>query len=171
MAQYNYAFQKFNPELMARAVARDIEVSPKQAIEICNFLRGRKLSSAKALIEKVIEVKLPVPFKRFTNGLGHRKGKMASGRYPVKASKVFLKLMSSVEANAQTKGLNTGELTIIHLCAHRAQTPKHYGRNPGRKFKRSHIEIAVQETPKQEKGKIQQKPKAEKEKKTVEVKK
>jgi len=77
MAHNKYAFQGFNKELMARAVGRDLTVSTKQAIEICNYLRKRKLAQAKMLLEKVIEKKQAVPFKRFVNGLGHKAGKMA----------------------------------------------------------------------------------------------
>jgi large subunit ribosomal protein L22 len=129
-----------------RALGRDLAISSKQAIEICNYLRHRKVAQAKMLLEQVMEQKQALPFKRFTDGLGHKPGKMASGRYPMKASKAFIGLLESVEANAQTKGLNTNELEIIHLCAHRAHSPVHYGRNQGREFKRTHVEIVVQET-------------------------
>jgi large subunit ribosomal protein L22 len=146
MVEHKYAFQAFNKELMARGMGRDLPISTKQAIEICNFLRKRKLAQAKNLLEGVIEKKTAVPFKRFTNGLGHKPGKMAAGRFPVKASKACLALLESVEANAQTKGLNTGELEIIHICAHKAHSPVHYGRHQGREFKRTHVEVIVQET-------------------------
>lgn len=146
MTNNKYAFGKFNSELMARALGRDMAISTKQSIEIANHLRHRKLTQAKSLMEMVIKKKHAVPFKRFTDGVGHRPGKLASGRYPVKAAKAFLKLLESVEANAQTKGLNTSELEIIHICAHKAHSPVHYGRHSGREFKRSHIEIVVQET-------------------------
>ncbi|MBI5880864.1 50S ribosomal protein L22 [archaeon] len=115
MAEYKYAFQGLNKELIARAVARDVEASTKQSIEICNYLRHRKLAQAKATLERVILKEQAIPFKRFMNALGHKPG-MASGRYPIKASKIFLKLLESVEANAQTKGLNTSNLEIVHIC-------------------------------------------------------
>lgn len=164
-----YAFQDFNNELMARAVGRGLAVSTKQAIEICNYLRRRKLVQAKNLLQQTIDMKKPIPFKRFTNGLGHRKGKLASGRFPIKASTAFLKLFDSVEANAQTKGLNSGELEIVHLCAHKASEPMHYGRNHGRVFKSTHVEVVVQETPKKEKGKKQEKKAAPEDKKKQEA--
>ena len=153
MPQYKYAFKAYNKELMARAVGRDVAISVKQAIEISNYLRNRKLAQAKMLLEKVIEKKQAVPFKRFTNALGHRPGKMTSGRYPVKASQEFLNLLEAAESNAQIKGLNTSELQIIHLCAHKAHSPVHYGRHSGREFKRTHIELVLQETVTKEKPK------------------
>ncbi|MBU2561289.1 MAG: 50S ribosomal protein L22 [Nanoarchaeota archaeon] len=164
MASYNYAFQNFNEELMARAVGRDLGISTKQSIEICNYLRHRKLEQAKRLLEEVIGKKRAIPFKRFTNGLGHRSGKIAAGRYPLKACTAILKLLESTEANAQTKGLNTGELEIIHICAHRASQPVHYGRHHGREFKRTHVEVVVQETVAKKKGEKQGKEAEPKEK-------
>ncbi|MBW2968450.1 50S ribosomal protein L22 [Candidatus Woesearchaeota archaeon] len=146
MAQYKYAFQGYNPETMARAAGRDIAISTKQAIEISNYLRHKKLILAKQLMEAVTEKKHAVPFKRFTNGVGHRRGKIASGRYPVKAAKAILKLLESAETNAQGKGLNTKDLEVFHICAHRAHAPVHYGRHGGREFKRSHVEIVLKET-------------------------
>lgn len=146
MSHNKYAFGNFNNELMARALGRDVAVSTKQGVEIANYLRHRKLNQAKSLLEKVMQKKHPIPFKRFTDGLGHKPGKLASGRYPVKAAKAFLKLLESAEANAQTKGLNTNDLEIIHICTHKAHSPVHYGRHSGREFKRSHIEVVVQET-------------------------
>jgi large subunit ribosomal protein L22 len=162
MAEYKYSFQNFNKELMSRAVGRDLEISSKQSIEICNYLRHRKLQQAKRTLERVMEKKQAIPFTRFTNGLGHRPGKMSSGRYPIKASTAILNLLESVEANAQTKGLNTGELEIVHISAQRAARPMHYGRHHGRQFKRTHIEIVVQETAKKtDKEEKKQKPKKE----------
>ncbi len=146
MTQNNYAFQGFNKDLMARAMGRDLTISTKQAIEMCNYLRNRKVLQAKTLLTEILAQKKALPFKRFTNGLGHKPGKMASGRYPVKASRAFMGLLESVEANAQTKGLNTSELDIIHLCAHKASSPLHHGRNYGREFKRTHVELVVQES-------------------------
>jgi large subunit ribosomal protein L22 len=162
MPQYKYAFQAFNEELMARAIGRDAAISSKQSIEISNYLRHRKLVQAKRLLEEVIEKKRPIPFRRFTNALGHKPGKLTSGRYPIKASRVFLKLLEAVEANAQTKGLNSNELEIIHICAHKAHNPVHYGRHHGREFKRTHIEVVVQETTKKKEKKEKKEEKTEK---------
>jgi len=158
MAQYKYAHQGYNPELMARAVGRDLGISTKQAIEICNYLRRKPVQRAKTILEEVIALKHPIPFKRFTNGVGHKKGKLDAGRFPQKASKEFLALIQSAEINAQTKGLHTGDLIISHICAHQASRPMHYGRRQ-REMKRSHVEVVLSEKAKKEN-------KAEKEKKS-----
>ncbi|MBU0461748.1 MAG: 50S ribosomal protein L22 [Nanoarchaeota archaeon] len=160
MAQHKYAHQTYDGEKMARAVGRDLSISTKQAIEICSTLRRKNLQQAKALLEEVIAMKRPIWFKRFTNGIGHRKGPGAAGAYPVKASTEFLKLLNSVEVNAQNKGLNTGQLSIIHICAQKASKPMHHGRQRRSEFKRSHIEVVVAEEKIKEKQKRQQKPEA-----------
>ncbi|MFH1063477.1 MAG: 50S ribosomal protein L22 [Candidatus Woesearchaeota archaeon] len=146
MTHNNYAFQGFNKDIMARAMGRDLEISTKQSIEMSSYLRHRKVSQAKKLLIDIIAQKKALPFTRFTNGLGHKPGKLASGRYPVKTSQAFIGLLDSVEANAQTKGMNTSNLEIIHICAHRASSPLHQGRHSGRAFKRTHVELVVQES-------------------------
>ncbi len=157
MSKQDYAFQTFDKELMARANGRDMAISTKVAIEICNYLRKRKLVQAKMLLQGVVEKKQAIPYKRFTDGVGHRSGKLASGRYPIKASRAILKLLESAEANAQTKGLNTADLEIVHMCANKAHSPVHYGRHSGREFKRTHVEVVLQETTKKEDSKAEKK--------------
>lgn len=130
---------------MARAIGRDVDVSPKQAIEICNRLRRKSLSRAKQILQDAIAMRKPIEFTRFTNGLGHKPGNIAAGRYPVKASQTILALLESAEVNAQSKGLNTSNLSIIHVCAHRANEPFHAGRQRRSQMKRAHVEVVMQE--------------------------
>ena len=128
---------------IAKASGTSLPVSTKQSIEICNFLRNKKLEKAKAILERVLEKKEAIPFKRFGSDTGHKKGTTGSGRYPQKTAKEILKLLNSVEANAQFKGLNTDDLKIIQLIANRASAPWRFGRKRRRKAKRTHIEIIV----------------------------
>ena len=153
MVGHKYAFKGYNAELMARAIALDMPVSTKQVIELCNFLRNKNLQKAKQTLARILEKKEAVPVKRFTNGVGHKPGDIAAGRYPIKAAEKFLRLFSSVEINAQNKGINTGELQIIHLCAHKAHTPMKHGRQSRRQAKRTHVEVVVQEVVKEKKDK------------------
>ena len=163
--KYNYSF-KSNKENIVKVVGRDLGISSKQAIEICSFIKNRPIAKARAILESVIEKKMPVPFNRFTEGAGHKKG-MAGGKYPVTASKAFLRLLKTLEANAQNKGLSS-ELKIIHACAQKASTPLRYGRKRRISMKRSHVEIAaegVEHVKKDDKAKAKakakDKPKAE----------
>lgn len=139
-----YAIQNYKPEHMARVLGRDLSISTKQSIEICNFIKKKKVKEAKKLLGRVMENKLAVPFKRFNKNMGHKPG-IAAGRYPQKTTGQIIKLLDEVEANAQNKGLNADDLYISHICAHKASAPWHYGRQRRRKMKRTHIEIVVEE--------------------------
>ncbi|MBN2141707.1 50S ribosomal protein L22 [Candidatus Woesearchaeota archaeon] len=143
MTRYNYAF-KTNKENVVRIVGRDLGLSRKKSVEMCKFIKGREIAKAKAILEKVKEKQLAVPFTRSTNGAGHRKGPMAGGKYPLKGAMEFLKLLKQLEANAQAKGLSSS-LKIIHACAQQASEPFRYGRKRRVQMKRCHIELAAQE--------------------------
>jgi large subunit ribosomal protein L22 len=158
-------------ENMALAIGRDMSFSTKHAIEICNYLRYKRLKQAKDLLEKVIIKRKAIPFKRFTDGVGHKKGNITSGRYPIKASKDILKLLKQAESNASIKGLSTEDLTIRHLVANKASTPMRFGRHVRRKTKRTHIEVVVEEVAVKKKIKSKQEVKMQsstkEEKKTI----
>ena len=134
----------YNKEHMAKASGKLLAISTKASIEICNSIRKKTVAKAKNLLKEVITLRKPVKYTRFMNGAGHKKG-MASGKYPVKASSEILKVIETAEANAQFKGLNTSNLIINHLSAHKAGNVWHYGRVRRRKMKRTHIEIIVEE--------------------------
>lgn len=136
---------KLEGENVAKAMGRNLSVSTKQAIEICSFLRNKKLQAAKKVLQEVIAKRKAIPYRRFNSDTGHRKG-MGPGRYPVSASTQMLKLIESAEANAQYRGLNTSNLSIVHICAHKAAGQWHYGRKRRRQMKRSHIEVILKET-------------------------
>ncbi|NQV09508.1 50S ribosomal protein L22 [Candidatus Woesearchaeota archaeon] len=161
---YKYA-AKLGEENSAVAAGRSLSISTKQSVEICRFLRKKKLQRAKNMLNDVIAHKIAVPYIRYYGDVGHKKGKIAAGRYPEKASKEILKILESVEANAQLKGLSTGDLFIEHICAHLASRPWHYGRQRRRKTKRTHIEVIVTEkkNKKQEKKIEEKKPEVKEE--------
>jgi large subunit ribosomal protein L22 len=141
MAGYSFENLKEN---MAKASFRNVNISPKQGIEICNYVRGRQLGQAKMLLQQSIDMIRPVPLKRFTNGPGHKSG-MASGRYYPKACSEILKALESAEANAKNKGLNVSELMVAHIATQRAAKQSHYGRKKRSIFKTSHIEVVLAE--------------------------
>ena len=55
--------------------------------------------------------------------VGHRKGKIGPGRYPVKGSRAFIKLIESAMENArhQYEDVDAEEMEITHIAAHRGQ--------------------------------------------------
>lgn len=159
---YKYANKKYESEHMARAVGTSLGISTKHTIEICSLLRSKELSYAKELLRNAIEKKQAIPFTRFNSDVGHKPG-IGPGRYPEKASTEILNLLECVEANAQFKGLNTSELIIEHICAHKAGKAMRYGRQRGRTAKRTHIEVMVKESAK--KKTVEKKEKVEESKK------
>jgi large subunit ribosomal protein L22 len=149
MSQYKYATK--TTEVMAKGVLRDVNMSPKSSIEIANFIKGKTTVVAKKMLQASIALDRPIPFKRFTNGPGHKRG-MGSGRFAIKACKQFHALIENVEANAQNKGLGK-TLIIQHIAVQRASEPWKYGRQSRRKTKRAHVEMVVVEKSKEEKAK------------------
>jgi large subunit ribosomal protein L22 len=142
MAPYNYS-ARIN-EHRARAVGLLLPISTKQSVEICKFIRGKKVQKAINMLSEVIDMKKPVPFNQFANGAGHKHG-IGPGKYPVKACNEILKLVKLVESNAQHKGLNTSGLEIVHICAKKGPKSWHYGRQSRIAMKRTHVEIVVEE--------------------------
>ncbi|MBN2052178.1 50S ribosomal protein L22 [Candidatus Woesearchaeota archaeon] len=162
--KYKYAF-KSDKENIAKVLGRDVEISTKKAIEICAYIKGMQLKNCIALMEKVMRQEEAIPFRRFTEGAGHQKGKGAA-KYPYKAAKQFLMLLKSLEANAQNKGLGQ-DLKIIHACSQKAAEPYHYGRKRRIKMKRTHVEIVAEET--EAKRDAKKESKKEKQEKRVET--
>jgi large subunit ribosomal protein L22 len=143
MTAYKYAF-KTDKENVVKTVGRDVSLSPKAAFEICRFVKGKSVAQIKGMLELVKEKKLAVPYTKATNGVGHKPGPLGAGKYPLKGSIEFLKLIKQLEGNAQNKGLGSN-LTIIHACAQRAAEPARQGRKRRVQVKRCHIELAAQE--------------------------
>ncbi|MBR9698876.1 50S ribosomal protein L22 [Candidatus Woesearchaeota archaeon] len=141
MKKYSAPYSK---EHHAKAQGVAMPISTKASIEICNTLRRKTVGRAKVILENVLAMKDPISFKRFTGGAGHKKG-MGPGKYPLKAAEHILSVLKDVEANAQFKGLNTGNLILIHIAAHNAGNVWRYGRHRRRKMKRTHIEVIVEE--------------------------
>ena len=130
---HNYSDKDYNKEHMARVVGRALPISTKVSIEVCNRIRKNKVSRAKVILKEVVDMKTPIKFTRFMNGAGHKKG-IGPGKYPQKAAGEILKIIESVEANAQFKGLNTSELIIKHISAQNAGNTWRYGRHRRRKM-------------------------------------
>ncbi|MGB9708351.1 MAG: uL22 family ribosomal protein [Candidatus Pacearchaeota archaeon] len=135
------------PEKVLEGVAvvhgKNLAISTKHAIALCNFIRNKKPSEVLTLLENVLSHKIAVPMK---GEIPHRKnmpkGKVA-GRYPVNASKVFIKLVRNLIANASVKGLDVETLKISLAKANKAARPHKATRIAfGRKrFKRTHVTL------------------------------
>lgn len=157
-------------EKRARAAGISLPISIKHSVEVCSFIRNKKLESAMEQLREVVAGKRAVPYKRYNRDLAHKKG-MAAGRYPKKTCLEIIKILESVKANAEEKGLGEN-LVIKHVSANKASTPWRYGRHRRRKAKRTHITVVVEEfEERREKKEVLKKKKQEKTEKKIEKKK
>ncbi len=152
MPSWKYSIQGLDPDTTAIASGRDLRIKPKAAREICNYIKGMKLERAKEVLQDVIDLKTPVPYRRHKKKLPHRRGAQGydAGRYPQKAAREILKVLESVEANAEFKGLYADRLKIIHIAAHRGRVirnyiPRAFGRSSPYFNHLTHVEVAVEE--------------------------
>lgn len=102
----------------ASARIEGVNASYKDLVEISSFLRYRDVKEAKEILEKVIDGKMYVPYRRYNKKMGHRK-RGEKGRYPKKEAKILLKLLNSCISNAKQKGMNEDNLKIIHIAANK----------------------------------------------------
>ena len=158
MPNWGYSFieQKYDADRLAKASGRDLRIKPKPAREVCAVIKGMKLEQAKRYLEKVIQLKQSVPFRRHKKKQAHRKDlkqyKWYAGRYPQKTAARIYELLTSVESNAEYKGLDTEQCRIIHAATHQGRIIKRYierahGRSSPKFGHLSHVEIVVYEFP------------------------
>ena len=142
--------QKANPKNTSKAIGFELDISPKKAVEVCRFIRGMKVLEAVNYLEDVVEKKRPIPYKRFTGGAGHRKGKaLAGGGYPVKVAAEVIKVLESAMSNAEYKDLDPEEMRIKVIAAHRGRTniayrPRAHGRSTPFNNETVNIEVILE---------------------------
>ncbi len=116
---------------------RDLPLSKKHCMAICDFIRGKRIEEALPLMEKVASMRIAVPMK---GEIPHRKGRMMSGRYPVKAAEQFIRMLKQLSANAENKEMDIDK-GIIECKADRASRP--YKRFGSMRFKRTHVTLKL----------------------------
>ncbi len=141
--------QESDPETTARAIGRELSISPKHAIVICRHLKGWPLERAKGFLEDVIAKKAAVPDTRYGSS-GHRRGKVGPGRFPEKAARHILKVLEGAEANAEYKGLVVDDMVIVHMAAHRGRAwegrfPRARGRATPKIHETVNVEVILKE--------------------------
>ena len=118
---------------------RSLPISTKKSTAICKFINKKKVQRAISDLEAVLAHKRAVPMK---GEIPHQKGKgMSSGGYPKKAIEHFIKLLKSLQANANENGLD--EPVITEAMANMASRP--YGKFGRVKKKRTHVQIKARE--------------------------
>ncbi|NAY82000.1 MAG: 50S ribosomal protein L22 [Thaumarchaeota archaeon] len=149
MPEFGYSFVQYNEVSDVRGSLREVDVSPKEAREVANYIKGMSLDRAKQILQEVIEKKRIVPFKRYHRKVAHHKVEgFYAGRYPVKAAKYFLKLLENLESNALYKGLDVSRLIIIHTSAYPGRKlvryiPRAFGRRSPKRRVYVHIEAVA----------------------------
>ncbi|KAI5308360.1 60S ribosomal protein L17 [Ascosphaera atra] len=135
--QVRYANQSIPSAKSARSRGSYLRVSFKNTRETCQAIKGWKLQRAVTFLENVIAKKEAVPMRRFAGSTGRTaQGKqfgVTKARWPVKSAEFVLGLIKNAEANADTKGLDTGNLIVKHIQvneapAQRRRTYRAHGR-------------------------------------------
>jgi len=116
---------------------KSLFISTKHAVAICNLIRGKNIDKAISIMEDAEKMKIAVPMR---GEIPHRKGKIMSGRYPVKAAKEFIKLLKSLRANALMNELELEKYKIFCKANIASRPYRRFGKG---RFKRTHIEIKL----------------------------
>lgn len=149
----------------ARSVRVDMHV--KHCFEVCRAVKGMRAGQAISYLNEVLKIDSDradirkkaraIPYRLGSGNkrkkrsgpsmVGHRKGGMGPGRYPVKASREIIKLIESAMSNAshQYEDINPEEMEITHIAAHRGRIRK--GWNPrarGRATPKNHYQVNLE---------------------------
>lgn len=126
MPTWSYSVKGLDPARTVKASLREVDVSPKFSREVCKAIVGLKLPEAKKLMEDVVAKKRMIPYRRYRKKRAHHSQTRGPGGYPVKIARMMLKLLESLEANAEFKGLDADEVVIIHAAAHKGRRIEKY---------------------------------------------
>jgi len=149
-----YAAQAIAPAKSARARGSYLRVSFKNTRETAQAINGWKLQRAVKFLENVSEQKEAVPMRRYAGGTGRSaQGKqfgVSRARHPVKSAEFLLGLLKNAEANADVKGLDTGNLIVKHIQVNQApkqrrRTYRAHGRINPYMSNPCHIEMILTE--------------------------
>jgi len=138
-----------DPEKTARAYGSELQMSPKKSVEVCDMLRGKEVDEALEILESVIEGDRAVPYKKHNKRTAHQKG-VGSGGYPKKVCEKMRAKIEECRSNAEDKGLDTENLTIKVLAAHKGspiegRRPRAMGRSTPHDTKTTNLEIILEE--------------------------
>jgi len=121
MPHWGYSLKEVDETRMVKASLREVDVSPKWSREVCKAIVGLTIPEAKQLLEEVVAMKRMIPYRRYKKKRAHHAQTRGPGGYPVKVAKHMLKLLDSLEANADFKGFDPDEVVIVHAAAHKGR--------------------------------------------------
>ena len=140
-----------DPEKSARAYGKELQCSPRHSQNIARAVRGMKVQDAKTLLEQVIALKRPIPFRTHNSKRGHKRGKgMGPGAFPKKASQHILRIIQDAENNAEYKGLDPENMVISHISTYmgreiKGTMPRAQGRATDKNEQTTNVEIIIEE--------------------------
>ncbi|HTY46125.1 MAG TPA: 50S ribosomal protein L22 [Methanomassiliicoccales archaeon] len=138
-----------NPDVTARAIGKELPISPKFSREICHMLRGKNVSVAITMLEEIEALKRPVPIRRHNFGVAHKRG-VGPGRFPQKAAKAIRLVIESARANAEYKGLDADNMRLKVIASSLGRTtpgfmPRAYGRSTQWNQQTVNLEVILEE--------------------------
>jgi large subunit ribosomal protein L17e len=144
------------PEKTSKTRGKGLRVHFKHCREIAHYTKGMKVEKALKHLDQVLKFKAIIPFVKYTGGIGRKamakqvKAPGSKGRWPIKATAVYVDLLKNAVANAETKGLETSSLVIDHAQVNRApagrrRTYRAHGRIGKYASQPAHIEIILKE--------------------------
>jgi large subunit ribosomal protein L22 len=144
-----YTFTGTSGETVARARGIELHMSPKKTYEVMNAIRGLSLEEARTFLEEVVELKRPVPFRRYNQEVAHKRA-VGPGRYPKKVAKQLLGILQNAESNAEYEGMDTDALFVrVAACARgrivKANMPRAHGRATAWNEQTTNVEIVLAE--------------------------
>ncbi|MBI2448672.1 hypothetical protein HYV49_00055 [Candidatus Pacearchaeota archaeon] len=124
----------------AFALGASLPISTKHSKEISRFISGKNPEEALELLENAYNMRIAIPFR---GEIPHRKGRIMSGRYPIKALEYFIRVLKSAVANASLHNVNIIN-SRVNAKADMASRP--YKRFGSERFKRTNIKITIKES-------------------------
>ncbi len=115
---------------------RNLSCGLKHAAAICNMIRGKNIDDAITMLEEVVKYKRAVPMR---GEIPHRHG-MMSGRYPIKACGIYIKLLKSLKSNAIQHELELEKFKIFAMPNVASRPYRKFGAG---RFKRSHVVLKL----------------------------
>lgn len=139
---------------LATARVTGAHVHHKHCVQVARKIKGMYAGSAIDYLKEVIAGRKPVPYTvRHRHGrggntmAGHRRGKLGPGKYPRKASEVYIKLIESAMDNARQhhEDIEAEEMLITHVAAHRGQISRNMRpRARGRATPSNHYQVNIE---------------------------
>ncbi len=63
-----------DPETTSKAYGKEMHISPKMSVEVCNLLRGKDVGAALNILGEIIAKERAVPYRRHNKKISHNKG-------------------------------------------------------------------------------------------------